>query len=108
VKKQLISTGNLEEWICRASGKVYLDGTKILTAAARDELGKRGVEIVHGPAPGDSACCRANASGEQAPPGMESFLSGVAAILQSRYGVSDPVELEKLSRHVARIVKENL
>jgi hypothetical protein len=108
MKKQLIGTGNLEEWICSTSGKVYMDGTKIITAAARDECAKRGVAIVYGPAPGDSACCRVNAAQAQAPPGLESFLSGVAAILQSQYGVSDPVELEKLSRHVARIVKEHL
>ena len=79
-----------------------------MTAAARDELAKRGVEIVHGPAPGNAAACREDAAHGCLPPDAERIFLGVAAMLQSRYGVTDPAELHKLSCHVAQIMKNYL
>jgi hypothetical protein len=109
MKKRLIGTHNLEEWLCPTSGKVYMDGTTIMTAAARDELSRRGIDVVQGAAPGAPSPSRGEAAhGENASSDLERLLLGVAAILRDHYGVTDPGELKQLSLHVARIVKKHL
>ena len=109
MKKRLIGTHNLEEWLCPTSGKVYMDGATLMTAAARDELAKRGIEIVHGAAPAaPSRSLEDEVPGENASPDLERFLLGVAGILRDQYGVTDPGELKQLGLHVARTVKKHL
>ena len=49
--KKLVGIDNLDAAICQASGKIYVDGSIILTPGAKDELIKRGIPIVYGPKP---------------------------------------------------------
>ncbi len=116
MQKQLITVDNLEDFICKSSGKVYLDGTRILTPGAKDELSKRGVSVEFGPGcnhPGTScaaASCGAGcASGTAANSHTnEDMLIAVAATLQNEYGVTDPDKLKSLSLELVQTLKGNL
>ena len=52
--KTLITLDNIDEFVC--CGKLAMDSTKIITAGARDELTKRGIEVVYGEAEGQCCC----------------------------------------------------
>lgn len=116
MKKTLISVDNLDEFICGQSHKLYNDGTKILTAGAKDELSRRGISIVYGPDPGAAhtpapACgcagktCATGASGSA---DFEQFVLGVAALLKKECGITDPGELRALSLQAVKTIKENI
>lgn len=119
MKKKLVRVDNLEEFICRSAAVLYADGTLILTAGAKDELGRRGISVVRGPcpeaaagrctahAPGAPATGQGNgASGENAE--YERLLFGVAAILKSEYGITDPETLRALSLQTVRVIRANI
>lgn len=118
--KQLVSVDNLDDFICRGDGRFYMDGTRIVTAGAKDELARRHIEIVYGPGcghPGKScseaagcACCghSADAAAAPVPREDEEILIAVAATLQKDYGVTDPEKLRAMSLEVVKTLKENL
>lgn len=123
MKKKLIRVDNLDEFICKESGKVHVDGNTILTPGAKDELTKRGIGIVYdrrsrpvGAAPGQPG-------GKGCPPGckcplctqaksraaaVEDLLISVAAVLKKDYGIKDPDELRSKSISVVKSIKESL
>ncbi|MBI4806553.1 MAG: hypothetical protein HY795_15105 [Desulfovibrio sp.] len=105
--KKLVGTDNLDEAICQATGKVYADGTIILTPGAKDELSKRGVPIVYGPAP-ERAECAPTPMAEAASPGLEKLVLAVSAILNTQYGIKNPEQLKVLSCQVVKTIKENI
>ena len=41
MKKELISVENLDAFICRQDGKLYVDRNRILSPGAKDELSAR-------------------------------------------------------------------
>ena len=43
MKKELICVDNLDAFICKQDGKLYVDQGRILTPGAKDELARRGV-----------------------------------------------------------------
>ena len=121
MKKTLISVDNLAEHICRGKAEIHMDGTKILTAGAKDELAKRGIAVVYGSCP-TSQCCDRHASSGAASPmvlaglaqakgeaaGLEQLLLGIAAMLKTEYGVQDPAELKALSLQAIQTIKNNI
>lgn len=121
MSKKLITVDNLEEYICRASAKFYMDSTVILTPGARDELKKRGIAIVPGPAPEAAPChpMMCESMTREVPAygtmlglttfaDMEELLVGVAAILKNEYGITDPAELRDASLQAVKTIKDNL
>lgn len=116
--KQLVTIDNLDEFICRGDGKFYMDGSRIITAGAKDELAKRHIEIVYGPGCGHagSSCAQAcgcqgggcSTTAAQAAPEDEELLIAIAATLQKDYGVSDPAQLKAMSLEVIKTLKANL
>lgn len=114
--KQLVTTDNLNDFICKGDGKFHMDSScMIITAGAKDELAKRGVELVYDSGCGHSgkscaeACGSACAGAYSTPaPEDEEFLIAVAATLQKDYGVSDPKKLKEMSLEVVKTLKANL
>ena len=53
MSKTLITVDNLQDFV--SGGRLQMDGSKILTAGARDELTRRGIEVAWSDAP--AACC---------------------------------------------------
>ena len=53
MSKTLITVDNLQDFI--SGGRLQMDGSKILTAGARDELTRRGIEVAWSDA--TAACC---------------------------------------------------
>ena len=51
MKKELITVDNVNNYICKQDGKLYVFGNRLLTAGAKDELGRRRVTVVYGPEP---------------------------------------------------------
>lgn len=118
--KQLVTIDNLDDFICRADGKFYMDGSRIITPGAKDELSKRHVEIVNGPGCGHAGCSCAEAAGGCAcagncskpdsyhSPEVDDVLIAVAATLQKEYGVTDPEQLKKMSLEMVETIKKSL
>lgn len=116
MKKTLVCVQNLDEHICQDTHKFYREG-KILTASAKDELFRRGIEIVSGPAPephkdacweGCVCCAEADAGTTELPPDLERLVLGVAAVLKEKCGIQDPAQLRELSLQAAKIIKDAL
>ncbi len=114
MKKVLVQADNLDEFICRADSKLYVDGSMILTPGAKDELARRGVVVVHascsdsasrGPR-GSASPSLGAALGENA--NLEGLLLGVAAMLQKECGITDPELLKAASLQAIQTIKENL
>ena len=51
MKKELITVDNINNYISKQDGKLYVFGNRLLTAGAKDELGRRRVAVVYGPEP---------------------------------------------------------
>ena len=51
MKKELITVDNVHNYISKQDGKLYVFGNRLLTAGAKDELGRRRVSVVYGPEP---------------------------------------------------------
>ena len=51
MKKELITVDNINNYISKQDGKLYVFGNRLLTAGAKDELGRRRVSVVYGPEP---------------------------------------------------------
>lgn len=118
--KQLVTVDNLDEFICVNDGKFYMDGSRILTPGAKDELAKRKVETVFGPGCGHAGASCAQANGgcacaqngasqcACAAPEDEEILIAVAATLQKEYNITDPAELKAMSLQMVKTLKDNL
>ena len=104
MKKTLVEVGNLDQYICQASHKIYVDGsTMILTPGAKDALSKKGISIVYGPNPDAATCCSGHHDAD-----ADRLFWGVAAMLKDEYGVTDPAALKTLSAQVVKALKENV
>ena len=59
--KQLITTANLDTYIRKDLGKLFVTPDRLVTAGVKDELRRRGVQLVYGPepAPVQPVCCSA-------------------------------------------------
>ena len=117
--KKLIQVGDLDCVIC--NGKVYADGSIILTPGARDELSKRGVAIVYGPKPESAA--RAESVAE-CPAGcacpacigksgldcttLDALTRSVSEILKKQYHITDEEQLKRLSRQALQTIRDNI
>ncbi len=130
MKKKLIEVCNLDDYICQTTGKIYIDGTLLLTPGAKDELSKKGIGIVYGPKPetevhasephqedphADAHADEHNTHGHghddhkgKAVEDLEGLLLAVAAMLKNQYGVTDPEELKKLSCQVVKSIHEHI
>ena len=51
MKKELITVDNVNNYISKQDGKLYVFGNRLLTAGAKDEMGRRRVTVVYGPEP---------------------------------------------------------
>ena len=107
--KTLITLENIDEFVC--CGKLAMDSTKIITAGARDELTKRGIEVVYGEAEGQ--CCfheltHDHELGHHAPQHDEELLVGVAAIIRQHYGITDPETLKKVTLETVAAIGKDL
>lgn len=118
MQKQLVTIDNLDDFICKSSNKFYMDGTRILTPGAKDELSKRGVTIEFGSgcnhqgvscsAASQSSCGQNSTGTTQAEPHIDEMLIAVAATLQKEYGINDPAQLKSMSREIVKTLNENL
>ena len=119
--KKLIQAGDLDSVICRETGKVYADGSIILTPGAKDELSRRGVGVVYGPKPAGAGCAEAAAS---CPAGctcpacsgkpaldcttLDALTRSVSEMLKCQYHITDEDELRRLSRQAIRTIRDNI
>jgi hypothetical protein len=113
MKKELIGLDNLEHFLCKTENRMYVDNTAgVLTPGAKDELAKRHVEIVYGPCPFYASC------GHQAPAehgasvdggvSLEALVYGIAASIKQEHGVTDPMQLQEMTRQVLETLKGSL
>lgn len=113
--KKLVAVDNLESWICRESGKIHVDKSMILTPGAKDELSRRGIEIVYVSGNCAPTACRPGCACDACAgrvdadrPETERLILAVAGILKEEYGITDPERLKNLSCHMVRTIRENI
>ena len=109
--KTLITLDNIDEFVC--CGKLAMDSSKIITAGARDELTKRGIEVVYGEAEGQCCChghdhAHDHAHDHHGPQHDEELLIGVAAIIRQHYGITDPEMLKKVTLETVTAISKDL
>lgn len=122
MKKELITVENLDAFICRQDGKLYVCRNRILTPGAKDELHRRGVSVVYGeePAPAvqpEGGCCGAGKSflvgSEEGTPlaaasSLESLSMAVAAMLRKQYGVTDSEQVRSMTVEALKTIRDNI
>ncbi|MBP3729881.1 MAG: hypothetical protein J6I40_00245 [Mailhella sp.] len=122
MKKELISTDNLDSFISKEDGKLYVGSGRILTPGAKDELARRHVSVIYGepplPALAQQEGCRCGCGsttfyvgpeqGELKPRSLEQPARTVAAMLSKEYGVSDPEQLRELTVEALKTIKNNI
>ena len=125
MKKELISVENLDAFICRQDGKLYVSRNRILTPGAKDELHRRGVSVVSGedPAPAvqPQAACRGGCGAgktffvgpEEGTPfttasSLESLSIAVASMLRKQYGVTDPEQVRSMTVEALKTIRDNI
>ena len=67
MKKELITVDNVNNYISKQDGKLYVFGNRLLTAGAKDELGRRHVAVVYGPEPVAAPAAAAKPAASAAP-----------------------------------------
>ena len=67
MKKELITVDNVNNSISKQDGKLYVFGNRLLTAGAKDELGRRRVAVVYGPEPVAAPAAAAKPAASAAP-----------------------------------------
>ena len=67
MKKELITVDNVNNYISKQDGKLYVFGNRLLTAGAKDELGRRRVAVVYGPEPVAAPAAAAKPAASAAP-----------------------------------------
>lgn len=125
MKKELISVENLDAFICRQDGKVYVGSNRILTPGAKDELARRKVSVVYGeePAPVEQpqAPCRGGCGagktffvgpekgcGLSSAGSLESLSLAVAHMLRTQYGETDPARIRAMTVEALKTIKDNI
>lgn len=121
--KELITVANLDAYIRKDLGKLFITPNRLITAGAKDELRKRGVQLVYGaePAPAQpAACCPTSCGagsspsggcGEKAPAGVDTLkrlAAIVVAILREQYGIRDEKEIETIAIKILKAVKNSI
>ena len=120
--KKLVEVSNLDSVIC--DGKVYADGSIILTPGAKDALSKRGIAIVYGSRPAGceagadahAACCPAGCTCPacaalaacQGATSVESLVVAVTEILKNQYHITDAEQLKTVSCQVLKTIRDNI
>lgn len=109
--KELITVANLDAYIRKDLGKLFITRNRLITAGAKDELRQRGVQLVYGeePSPVQPAAPCGAACG--APAGVDTLkrlAAIVVAILREQYGIRDEKEIETIAVKILRIVKDSI
>lgn len=121
--KELITAANLDAYIRKDLGKLFITPNRLITAGAKDELRQRGIQLVYGeePAPVQPAApCRTSCGtgnspsagcGDRAPAGVDTLkrlAAIVAAILREQYGMTDEKEIVTLAVKILKAVKDSI
>ena len=110
MKKELISVEQLDSFTCLHGPRIYADPAHyILSPGAKDELGKRHIEIIYGPCP-DYPSCGHTLGGQ--PAGCSSKVDdltiSVAAVLKKEFGITDQNQLRDMTLQVVKTLKDSI
>jgi hypothetical protein len=102
--KKLISCQCLDTQICREEQRIYIDSTMILAPGAKDELRRRGVEIVYSSQPSgkNSSWPAPESTGNErtVESGNSELVERIVEILSTEYGVTDGKKIMAISLQV--------
>ena len=85
MKKELISRDNLDSFINKDDGKLYLGSGRLLTPGAKDELARRNVAIVYGEPPASEHTQQDGCGCGRGAKGGEGFAREAAAWLRRSF-----------------------
>ena len=97
--KQLVRRDNIEEFICQAERKLYLDQNMILTPGAKDYLHEKGICLVYGARP--TSPLKNTGPATASAPGLKTDLNAtILKILKQDYAISDDAQAREILRKV--------
>jgi len=102
--KKLIGCNCLDQYICREEMRVYLDSSLILSPGAKDELHRRGVEIVYSARPVEREKASPPEKCNTPEPGAGSndrvLIEKIVQLLSTDYGLNDKDQIMDVSMRV--------
>ncbi|MBI9090849.1 MAG: hypothetical protein JEZ12_16660 [Desulfobacterium sp.] len=125
MKKILIGSSRVDEFIKEGDKTLYMDSTMILTPGAKDILRNRGVAIVYGSRPGAedtaSVSCPTEVPGTQETQetqetpenpdnqekSMASLVETIVGLLRNEFGMNDPETIREISLKVLNKINSN-
>ena len=114
MKKELICVENLDAFICRQDGKLYVDRDRILTPDPAQEPAPAAACQPSGPCRG---CCGTGRTFYVGPEegsalstagSLESLSIAVASMLRKQYGVTDPEQLRAMTIEALKTIRDNI
>ncbi|MCP4119221.1 MAG: hypothetical protein GY737_28230 [Desulfobacteraceae bacterium] len=111
MKKTLIGSSRVDEFVKEGEKTLYMDKTMILTPGAKDILRNRGVVIEYGPRPvadtGETAPVSSTKEVEESQESreipaesMDCLVTTIVGLLRNDFGVNDPEALREISLKV--------
>lgn len=90
--KQLVGRDNIEQFICHAERKLYVDQTMILSPGGKDYLREKGIALVYGAQPLVAVAPAA------AP--VTDLSRTIGLILKRDYAITDHAQVAEITRQV--------
>jgi len=106
MKKTLIGSSRVDEFVKEGEKTLYMDSTMILTPGAKDILRNRGVVIAYGPRPAAEETAPVSETKEvretrEIPAeSMDCLVETIVGLLRNDFGVNDPEALREISLKV--------
>jgi hypothetical protein len=104
MKKTLIGSSRVDEFVKEGEKVLYMDSTMILTSGAKDILRNRGVVIEYGPRPAVACPAEVEEIQEVQVESMNSLVETVVGLLRKEFGVNDPETIREISLKVLNII----
>ncbi len=107
--KKFINANSVEEYICMATKKIYVDGI-ILSSCAKDKLRDLHIDIEYGPVPENvQSCdiiekCTTEACSNQN--GDDNIALAVVQIIEKEFGITDYEQMSAICCKIIKSIKE--
>lgn len=106
--KKLITTANLDTYIRKDLGKLFVTPDRLVTAGVKDELKRRNVQLVYGQEPAPVQPATLSAPQADGADKLKRAAAIVVAMLREQYGITDESRIQAVAVKVLKAVKDSI